>query len=155
VSTVTGSKKQEYIYDRREWSKRDIILGITGAVGFVWGLNSIDLAVGVLIGLLFFLPTCSLYIRITESTIMFEQGSIFQSETILHDKIDGIIFRDIAKFSYGNKFLPWGNKIWGAGPKDSQFVIKLNDGKHYVIRSKYSEEILAAIKKARPSIKVT
>jgi len=78
----------------------------------------------------------------------------FYSRQISYDEIAGIIFKCNSKFAYREKLLAFKCRIFGNGPKESQFVIKFKNNDYVIVRSEHAKEILAAVKKACPLINI-
>jgi len=159
---VSASQKEKIYYDRREWSIRGIVLYIC----FIYLIFGVGVRLNIIIDAWWFLITgalppltsYSLRISIADSKMIFQQGFFFNSQEVSYDEIDRVLFRNSSKFDYGEKFWAWPwhwsfkNREFGSAPRDSQFVVKLNNSDYYIVRSYHAEEILSAIRKARPSI---
>ena len=153
MSVLDASQKEKYFYDRREWPICGIVLCVIIMpllvlwfnLGFKLGFEAMGFVLGVSLYLIGRAGDV-LHITVTDSrmTIMWGIFSIYQ--LISYDEIDSIIFRGISKFDYGEK------REFGDASIELQFVVKLNNGDCYIIRSNHAEEVLAAIRKARPSI---
>ena len=162
VLTLVISQKGNYIYNHREWAIGYFIFiscilasnfwpafhtGVYGTISIKSSLLSV-----------FFLQYLNMHITITGSEITLQQGFFLNSRTVTYDEVADIIFKDSSKFAYSrlwNLLSPFNkSRGFGLGPKKLQIVIKLKKDNYYVIRSKHAEEILAAISKARPSIKI-
>ena len=163
VSALDAPQKEKYIYDRREWAPIYDIVSYICVMLFVFLMTAwrddmttgdARFAVGfiVVVGVLPSLWRSSLRITVMDSKVTFMQGFLFGDWAISYDDVASIIFINSSKFDYGEKSWSFKQREFGFAHRDLQFVIKLNNGDYYIIRSKHAKEVLAAIKKARPSI---
>jgi len=162
MSALTEVKPEKHIYDRQEWSILHIVYYISLAcilywAGFLFYTDSIDSIIICLLFVSIVLLRARLHIVITNSRIKIQHSFFVRNLEILHDEITGILNNDISAYDYGDRFWhfwPWGSRVYGS-EYNYFIVIKLNDGRYYVVHTEHTEEVLAAIRKARPSIKIT
>jgi len=166
VSALDAPQKEKYIYDRREWAPVYrivsfivyVMLPVFSMAAWRDDMTTGDarFAVGFFVVVVVAsLWRSSLRITVMDSKVTFMQGFLFGDWAISYDDVASIIFINSSKFDYGEK----SEKSWsfkqrefGFAHSDLQFVVKLNNGDYYIIRSEHAKEVLAAIKKARPSI---
>ena len=153
------SRDETYIYDRREWSMGSIIF--TNCFWFflasLYGILAKDrlfLCFYVLGPLFIFADHCSLRITITTSKMIFHQGFFFYKRTISCHEILNII-PNSSKYTDRNRF-PSFFKVWyfSAGTKKPEFMINLRNNGYCFVKSNYVEEVMNAIKKIQPLIKI-
>jgi len=169
---IWGLRKEKYYYTRHEifalgFFVKICYFSLLCLYLFVWAPSMIARGdiVKLLLPLLFFLtnPLATwsntyLYAAVTGSTISLKGQLVcrygFYSRQISYHEIAGIIFKCNSKFAYREKFFAFKCRIFGNGPKESQFVIKFNNNDYVIVRSGHTKEMLAAIKKACPSINI-
>jgi len=158
------SQKGSYIYNRREWSIGFLILISCLFASNLWsvfhtGIYDASFIMSIPITVFMLMYLSSMHITITNSEITLQQGFFFHKRTVTYGDIADVIFKDNSKFAYSRIWRllsPFGeSRGFGVGPKKLQIVIKLKNDNYYVVRSKHAEEVLAAINKARPYIKIT
>ena len=148
------SRRETYIYDRREWSIGNIIF-FTCFCLFLASLLSMRFY--FLMPLLLLADYGSLRISVTASKIVFRQGFLFSRRTILYDEIVDIVFRNSAQFVRHSRPSSLKQRDFGATfrrKKDTRFIINLHNNYFCVIGTEYAQEIVAAIRKAQPHIKI-
>jgi hypothetical protein len=157
-------EKEPYIYDRREWAKGEKIIVI--CLLFImapifWArimdTNSIIFYfcfVGT--ALLTFADYGSLRISLTASKICLHQGFWWHKRTIYYNEIVDIAFRDTSKFVPKRKFRKQNQYFEAAAFfKDKRILINVHNPNDYcIVNTSYAHDVLNAIRKVQPHIKI-
>jgi len=154
------SQKGKHYYDRREWAGDTVIwmLGIAFSSLLLSTLVTEDrrfgfYAIAVIAPFLFLADFNSLRIVITSSDILVHQAFFLRRRTIFYSEILDIAFKNSAKYAHLDRNIR--KKNLSSGPGKPEIIINLLDNDYLIIAgSKYAEEILAAIRLARPHIKI-
>jgi len=119
----------------------------------VWTYTWVFVLVAVAMAFLIVADTGNLRIVVTDSKLMFHQGFFFMRRTIHYNEIFDITFKSSAKYPHLNRY--YGRRKFYIGRADPEIIINLRDGDHFIVGgSRYAEEILSAIKLARPHINI-
>lgn len=102
------------------------------------------------IGLLSFVgDQGSLRVSVTASEIAVKNGFFFWGRAIQYDEIVDIIFKNSDRLSKVS-----ADQKQTFGSSGQRFVINTHDDGYYIIQSKHAQEVLDAVKKAHPPIKI-
>ena len=147
------SQKETYIYDRREWSVSAFVFIICVSVFWILLFNT---RFFLLFPLLLLADQGSLRISVTASEIIIQQGFFFCRRTILYEEIVDIVFRNSAQFVHRNRPPSLKKRDFGAGykSKESRFFVNLHNNDYCNVATEHAQEIVAAIRKAQPHIKI-
>ena len=155
------SQKEKIFYDHREWS--------TGALKFLFiGVPLVMLLLSVLMPesrLAFYIMAivmplllfsdASLRVVISDSKIMIHKGFFFMRRVIFYDDIVEIAFKSSSKYAQLGMSTTGTTKNFSPGPTKPNLFFILRDDDYFIISgSKQIEDILAAIKKVRPHLKI-
>jgi len=119
------------------------------------GMHTVLLLASLMVVFLFLnvAEGANLRIVVTDSKMIFCQGHYFMRRTIHYNEILDIAFKNSAKYTDLNRH--YGRRKFAVGRNYPEIIIKLRDGDHFIVGgSRYAEEILSAIKLARPHINI-
>jgi len=149
-------QKEKYFYNRREmrtWSSIffDISLWFFSILVLHMLLGNATLFYMLcVIGILAFLgDQGSLRVSVTASEVAVKNGFFFWGQTIQYDEIIDIIFKNSDRL---NKVSVDHKRTFGNNGQ--RFIINTHDNDYYIVQSKHAQEVLDAIKKAHPPIKI-
>ena len=157
------SRKETYIYDRREWSIGSIVamFCVCSFFAFLFQMQAKDQDKHLyFIYLCFAVPFfiiadhCNLRISVTASKVTFRQGFFFSRRTVLYDEIADIVFRNSSNFVYRERARSFKKRDFTAGFNRPRFIINLRNGDFLTIDSGDAQKILDAIKIVQPHIKI-
>jgi len=141
-----------------------IVLGfVLSAIIWLWLASNVNEGHEHIVWFLYFLAVAvpfllamdngSIRVVVMDSKLIFRQGFCFMRRTIYYNEIFDIAFKNSAKYADLNRY--YGRKRFYIGRADPEIIINLRDGDHFIVGgSKYTEEILSAIKLARPHINI-
>ena len=160
------SQKGKIFYDRREWCIRTIIPPfILSPFVMLWLISMLNethehhkyavwmlYLLAVITPLIIVRDNGSMHIIVTDSKLIFRQGFFFMRRTIHYNEIFDIAFKSANSTNLNRHY---GRKRFCIGSTQPEIIVNLRDGDHFIVGgSRYAEEILSAIKLARPHINI-
>jgi len=161
ISRAQKTGKEECLYDHREWCASSLKFLFIG-VPLVMLLLSVLMPDGrlafyimaIVFPLLLF-SDASLRVVISDSKIMIHQGFFLMKRVIFYDDIVEIAFKSGSKYAQLGMSAGRTTKHFSPGLNNPKLFFILRDDDYFIISgSKHMEDILAAIKKARPHLKI-